>query len=1056
MKKIKALVLSLLSLSVVGAFSGCSFEALLGMMNSSSESTPTNSESSTPDESTPDESTPDDGGEGDVTPDVPAADSLITIAKANELGLSKEHNNYTSDKFYVEGTVKSIDMDKNDPTKYSAYGNMYIEDAEGNTLYVYGVYGSQGKARFDSMKTKPAVGDTVKFYGVIGQYNGTAQMKNGWTMEINGEAQKDVAAPLSGSGAINWDDDFNAVYDYYVIKSGNIYSVSASDMEAGSNGFEIVSDKDGTYTLDLVEDWNNADATTNVSIEGVEIPLNEDYQQLADGFSFPVKANTPVRITINSSVYDEENWTDVYYDAYFSLTFDKNTFEADGSQLAPIALENGATYTVGGSNAYYSFTAPSAGYYKLTVNADWSVVADNFNFYDADYNALLRGAAVEIAEGETISFFAANYIYDEETYDTLPTSWTFTFGADVANDDNFDTPAVLGSYETPLEIYMTGDYEITIPVAENAYYVVLCDAFQFVVPTGTVAEVDYEITFSGNVVAFVNYDMMWNNQLLVCFHIEDRGATEDLTVSFTVTDYVAEDGGEDLGDAIEEGTIEVTTTDNYTMYDVDSYTFTAPVAGKYVFSIPGGLGFWSDESKVSNPYGTPEVDYYDNQSGATVEVELAANAEYKFWLNCTIKGDYIISWAAYEAEIEDGGEEEVVDTVLEVGANSFTLAADNYSTGVTFTFTAELTGAYTFGTGGSFFFQVYNNGAFVANHMTGPINLEAGVTYDVILAGIMAGNYTLTIAAPEAGEVGGEEDDEEEVVDTVLEVGSNKVVIAETNNSVEEGALFTIVPTAKGLYQFKGDLMVVVYDADLNPIERVNYKYELNADEEYYVVFYYMAMIGFQNEGKYTITVSFEEIVEENDEGIDIFAAPIVTEANYENKIRYTFTLTEAVVVTFTFDNTDTWFDVTNAQNSVVCSGYSKDTYTATLEAGTYTMGIGTWTAETLTLTLTATAAPIPPADDSGDSNTVTYLTSHANGRKMKVVIDAANGTVSVTRSDMTGNFSGGATTYTGTYSFDGTTVTCEISGCTVTWNADGSPATVTWTVVYDNFAIAE
>ena len=1056
MKKIKALVLSLLSLSVVGAFSGCSFEALLGMVGNSSESTPTNSESSTPEESTPEESTPDDGGEGDVTPDVPAADSLITIAKANELGLSKEHNKYTSDKFYVEGTVKSIDMDKNDPTKYSAYGNMYIEDAEGNTLYVYGVYGSQGKARFDSLKTKPAVGDTVKFYGVIGQYNGTAQMKNGWTMEINGEAQKDVAVPLSGSGTSIWDDEtFTETLDYYVIKSGNVYVATAEEQEANwsSVGYTIVSDKDGTYTLDLIEEWNNTDAMMSISITGVDVTVDEDGYPVYDGFSFPVKANTPVNFTISCSTEGDESngWQSIYHDTYFSLTFDKDTFEANGSQLAPITLENGATYTVGASNAYYNFTAPSAGYYKLTVNADWSVVTDGFNFYDADSNALLRGAAVEIAEGETIAFYAANYI--SEGWDTIPTTWTFTFGADVANDDNFDTPAVLGSYETPLEIYLTGDYEITIPAAENAYYVVLCDAFQFVVPTGTVAEVDYEITDSGNVVAFVNYNMMWNSQLLVCFHIADRTATEDLTVSFTVTDYVAEDGGDD----VEGNYIEVTTTDTYGFFDL--YSFTAEAAGTYTFTVPAGLGFWSAEAKASNPYGGPEVDFYANESGDDVTVTLAAGETYEFYVGSLIKGDWIITWTVGEAG-EDEGEGEEVSLVLVNGENTVVITAEDIASeaqGALYTYTATADGQYTFKSNyvGA---RIYDANMMMLGN--GSAILTAGETYTILVYSPMgAGTYTLTVEAPAGEDIGGGEEGGEETGDPILVVGANKVTITEENVSVATGVAYTFTPDANGTCQFKGDLMAVVYDEDFEEVAKTSGKYELAADVVYTVVFYNF-MPSYFKPGDYTITVNFEAIVEEEpddgDEGIDMFSAPIVTEANSETQVIYIVKLTETMNLTFTFDNADTWFHFVNVDNNQGVSGVRKSVYEGVCTAGTYELRIGTFTAESLTLTLTVTGTVVTPSEGGEEGDVVTYLTSHANGRKMKVVIDAANGTVSVTRSDMTGNFSGGATTYTGTYSFDGTTVTCEISGCTITWNADGSPATVNWTVVYDNFAIAE
>ena len=45
-----------------------------------------------------------------------------------------------------------------------------VKDAEGNTLYVYGIFDQAG-TRYDGMAKKPAVGDTVTVLGAAGQYN---------------------------------------------------------------------------------------------------------------------------------------------------------------------------------------------------------------------------------------------------------------------------------------------------------------------------------------------------------------------------------------------------------------------------------------------------------------------------------------------------------------------------------------------------------------------------------------------------------------------------------------------------------------------------------------------------------------------------------------------------------------------------------------------------------------------------------------------------------------------------------------------------------------------
>lgn len=102
----------------------------------------------------------------------------LTLAEALTLGASKAHNTYTSEKYYVVGVIVEV--------YNTTYGNMRIKDANGNILTVYGTYDADGTNRYDAMATKPVAGDTVKVLGVLGQYNNTPQMKNGWVVEISG------------------------------------------------------------------------------------------------------------------------------------------------------------------------------------------------------------------------------------------------------------------------------------------------------------------------------------------------------------------------------------------------------------------------------------------------------------------------------------------------------------------------------------------------------------------------------------------------------------------------------------------------------------------------------------------------------------------------------------------------------------------------------------------------------------------------------------------------------------------------------------------------------
>ena len=102
----------------------------------------------------------------------PAADSVLTIEQVIALGKVHAHNTYTTGKYSVTGVITEV--------YNTTYGNMYITDGNGNTLTIYGTYDAEGNLGYSSMTTKPVAGDTVTIYGIVGQYNGTAQIKNGW------------------------------------------------------------------------------------------------------------------------------------------------------------------------------------------------------------------------------------------------------------------------------------------------------------------------------------------------------------------------------------------------------------------------------------------------------------------------------------------------------------------------------------------------------------------------------------------------------------------------------------------------------------------------------------------------------------------------------------------------------------------------------------------------------------------------------------------------------------------------------------------------------------
>ena len=106
-------------------------------------------------------------------------DSTLTIEEAIAWGVTFAHNTYTTDKYYVIGTVSDVYQ--------TYYGNMHITDESGNIFTIYGTYNADGSVRYGDMEEKPVAGDTVKIYGIIGQFKDNAQIKNGWIIEFTHE-----------------------------------------------------------------------------------------------------------------------------------------------------------------------------------------------------------------------------------------------------------------------------------------------------------------------------------------------------------------------------------------------------------------------------------------------------------------------------------------------------------------------------------------------------------------------------------------------------------------------------------------------------------------------------------------------------------------------------------------------------------------------------------------------------------------------------------------------------------------------------------------------------
>lgn len=90
---------------------------------------------------------------------------FTSIPRIYEIGNNLADNEQTSNKYFVKGTIVAFDANDN-ATKY---GNFTIQDEDGNTLYVYGLY-DKNNTRYDGMSNPPQVGDTVILQSVIKKY----------------------------------------------------------------------------------------------------------------------------------------------------------------------------------------------------------------------------------------------------------------------------------------------------------------------------------------------------------------------------------------------------------------------------------------------------------------------------------------------------------------------------------------------------------------------------------------------------------------------------------------------------------------------------------------------------------------------------------------------------------------------------------------------------------------------------------------------------------------------------------------------------------------------
>ena len=373
---------------------------------------------------------------------VAAAENVLTVKEAIDLALSQEHDVYPETKYTVTAEIKEVYNE--------VYGNMRVVDAEGNVLTLYGTWSADGTLRYDAMEVKPVAGDTITVTGVVGQYNGTPQIKNGWIVDhIPGEGGNEpeapavslVDAPVAGTaykfGMIQPNVSATAVYyldgtlnGFYMNTVTNLESAIDVYLEATEGGYYL-------YTL-------NGDAKTYINMIVSGTYVNGAYE---DAASTVYTYNTDSK-TIIANVNDADYWIGTRNDKTYT-TVGPCKVEYAGFYCQFYAVESNDD-NVGGDDNGDEPTEPVGPKYEVAtelkadvaykLGLDQTALGETYYFigemagyYGATDTDVTKGVDmyIEIVDGGYMLYF--NDASGAKQYVKLVQSGThynFTFGAE--------------------------------------------------------------------------------------------------------------------------------------------------------------------------------------------------------------------------------------------------------------------------------------------------------------------------------------------------------------------------------------------------------------------------------------------------------------------------------------------------------------------------------------------------------------------------------------------------------------------------------------------------
>ena len=222
------------------------------------------------------------------------------LKDALDAGAAQEHNTYTKEKYLVTGVVTEI--------ANTTYGNLYIQDADGNTLYIYGLY-NQANVRFDKLATQPAVGDTITVLSTAGQYNGTPQLKNAVLVSLTpaengGDDDNDDPSEETGPVEMTIPEANAAADGTAVIVTGTVKEINTAWSDQYNNITVTIVDDEGN-TLYIYRLATKVNVGDKIKITG-KVGSYNGSKQIAAGATAEVLAAAPSEMTIPEVLASED------------------------------------------------------------------------------------------------------------------------------------------------------------------------------------------------------------------------------------------------------------------------------------------------------------------------------------------------------------------------------------------------------------------------------------------------------------------------------------------------------------------------------------------------------------------------------------------------------------------------------------------------------------------------------------------------------------------------------------------------------------------------------